>query len=68
MAGPRMEYMNIYSKPVKRLACFSNITGDNGFENERDFTGNAQTYEKHLDRLIRNNQVPNQANITSQYC
>lgn len=52
LAAPRMEYMNIYSKPVKRLNCFQNITRG-GLETEREFPGNAQVYEKQLERLLR---------------
>ena len=50
-----MEYMNVHSKAVKRLGCFSNITGDFGRDSEGDrgFSGNAHAYEKQLDRILR---------------
>ena len=52
-----MEYMNVHSKAVKRLGCFSNITGDFGRDSEGDrgFSGNAHAYEKQLDRILRQN-------------
>jgi len=60
-----MEYMNIYSKPVKRLSCFSEITEeyDDSQESDSEFSGGAQAYEKHLDQILK--QLPRSMAPTS---
>jgi hypothetical protein len=57
--APKIEYMNIYSKSVKRLNCFAKITGepDDSCDDDTEFSGDAQAYEKHLAQLLREQGV-----------
>jgi hypothetical protein len=55
LPSPGLQYMNIYSKTVRRMNCFSSVTQNTSVEEDPKLYlhGNASSYEGYLDSIIK---------------